>query len=109
MTEQTVMMAYITVPNRDEALRLAAVLVEERLAACANVNDGMTSLYWWQGQVQQEREVGMIVKTRADLVEKLERRVRELHSYTVPCVVAWPLTAGYTPFLDWVRQETRVE
>jgi periplasmic divalent cation tolerance protein len=109
MTEQTVMMAYITVPNRDEALRLAAVLVEERLAACANVNDGMTSLYWWQGQVQQEREVGMIVKTRADLMTSLEQRVRELHSYTVPCVVAWPLMAGYAPFLDWVRQETRVE
>jgi periplasmic divalent cation tolerance protein len=109
MTDQTVMMAYITVPNRDEALRLAAVLVEERLAACANINDGMTSLYWWQGQVQQEREVGMIVKTRADLMKPLEQRVRELHSYTVPCVVAWPLTAGYAPFLDWVRQETRVD
>ena len=100
MTDQTVMMAYITAPNRDEALRLATMLVEERLAACANVNDGMTSLYWWQGAVQQEREVGIVVKTRANLVETLKRRVCELHSYTVPCVVAWPVIAGHEPFLD---------
>lgn len=107
MAQQTVMMAYITAPNRDEALKLATALVEERLAACANIHDGMTSLYWWQGQMQQEQEVCLIVKTRADLIEALERRVCELHSSTVPCVVAWPITDGHEPFLAWVRDETR--
>lgn len=108
MTDQpAVMMAYVTAPNRDEALKLAATLVEERLAACANVIDGVTSLYWWQGAVQHEPEASLILKTRADLVEALKRRVCELHSYTVPCVVAWPIAAGNETFLDWVRSETR--
>lgn len=105
--QSVVMMAYMTAPNREEALKLATVLVEERLAACANVSEGMTSLYWWQGQVQREAEVSLIVKTRADLIDALKRRVRELHSYKVPCVVAWPIVAGNEDFLDWVRAETR--
>lgn len=107
MARQTVMMAYITVPNRDEALKLATVLVEERLAACANIHDGMTSLYWWQGKMEQAEEVSLIVKTRADLIEDLKRRVCQLHSYAVPCIVAWPITDGHETFLDWVRDETR--
>jgi periplasmic divalent cation tolerance protein len=104
--QQTVMIAYITAPNREEALKLATVLVEERLAACANIGGDITSVYWWQGEVQRESEVGLLVKTRADLIEPLKRRVRELHSYTVPCVVAWPIAAGNEAFLDWVRVET---
>ena len=107
MAEQhAVMIAYITAPNREEALKLATVLVEERLAACANVGADITSIYWWQGQVQQESEVGLIVKTRADLIERLTSRVCELHGYTVPCVVAWPIAAGNEAFLDWVHAET---
>ncbi len=104
---QAVMMVYVTAPNRDEALKLAAALVEERLAACANVLDGVTSFYWWQGKVQREPEVSLILKTRADLLDALKRRVGELHSYTVPCVVAWPIAAGNEMFLDWVRSETQ--
>lgn len=108
MVEQpAVMMAYVTAPNRDEALKLATILVEERLAACANVIERVTSLYWWQGQVQREAEVSLIVKTRADLIDALKSRVCELHSYTVPCVVAWPIAAGNEAFLNWVRAETR--
>jgi periplasmic divalent cation tolerance protein len=107
MDQQPVMMVYITAPNRDEALKLATILVQERLAACANIHDGLTSLYWWQGQMEQAPEASLIVKTRADLIEALQGRVRELHSYSVPCIVAWPVTAGYEPFLDWVRNETR--
>lgn len=107
MTKHTVMLTYITVPNRDEALKLGRLLVEERLAACANVFDGITSFYWWEGKVQQEREVSLLVKTRADLLPALTDRVRELHSYTVPCVVSWPVAGGNDAFLNWVREETR--
>ena len=105
--QPVVMMAYVTAANREEALKLATVLVEERLAACANIIEGVTSLYWWQGEVQREAEVSLIVKTRAELIEALKRRVCEIHSYTVPCVVAWPITAGNEAYLDWVRGETR--
>ena len=106
MAPQPVMMAYITAADRDEALRIATVLVEERLAACANILDGMTSVYRWQGEIQQGREVSLIVKTRADLIEPLKRRVCDIHSYAVPCIVAWPIAEGHEPFLDWVRHET---
>ena len=107
MAPQPVMMAYITASDHDEALSLATVLVEERLAACANILDAMTSLYWWQGEIQRGREVSLIVKTRADLIEPLKRRVCEIHSYSLPCIVAWPIADGHEPFLDWVRNETQ--
>ena len=109
MATEPVMLAYITAPTRDEALKIARTLVQERLAACANVLDGMTSIYWWQGQVQQEGEVSLIVKTRADLLEALTARVREIHSDTIPCVVAWTVAGGNQPFLDWIREETRIQ
>lgn len=108
MAIEPVMLAYITAPTRDEALKIARILVQERLAACANVFDGMTSVYWWQGQMQEEREVSLIVKTRADLIEPLTARVREIHNYTVPCVVSWPIAGGNEPFLNWIREETRI-
>lgn len=107
MTMEPVMLAYITAPSREEALKLARILVEERLAACANVFEGITSFYWWEGKVQQEGEVSLLVKTRADRLEALMARVREIHSYTVPCVVSWPIVAGNGPFLDWIREETK--
>jgi periplasmic divalent cation tolerance protein len=107
MAKDTVMLTYITASNRDEAVKLARVLVEERLAACANVYDGITSFYWWEGKVQQEGEVSLLVKTRADLLEALTARVRELHTYTVPCVVSWPIAGGNETFLTWIREETR--
>ena len=91
MAQTGLVLAYITAANRDEAVKLATVLVQERLAACANVFQGMTSLYWWQGEVQTSDEVAFLVKTRADLMEALTTRVRALHSYSVPCVVAWPI------------------
>ncbi len=102
-----VMLAYVTMATREEALKLATVLVEERLAACANVFEGVTSIYWWQGQVQQTGEACLLLKTRADLLMALTARVREQHSYTVPCVVAWPIADGNPDFLDWIRRETR--
>lgn len=97
---------YVTASNRDEALKLARTLVEARLVACANVLDGVTSLYWWEGEVQEEPEAVMICKTRQDLVEAVVARVKELHSYSCPCVVALPITAGNPAFLDWIAAET---
>lgn len=107
MAKQSVMMVYVTAPNRDEALSLATALVEERLAACANIMEGVTSLFWWQGKVQRENEVSLILKTRTELLEAVKRRVAELHSYTVPCVVAWPIADGNEAFLAWVCDQTR--
>ena len=101
----SVIFVYITAPHRDDALRIGRALVEERLAACANVFDSMTSIYWWQGAVQQDQEAVLIAKSTEPLFERLAQRVRELHSYEVPCVVALPVVSGNAPYLEWISRE----
>jgi periplasmic divalent cation tolerance protein len=98
---------YITAGSRDEALAIGRALVEARLAACANVLDGMTSVYHWRGAIEQAKEAILIVKTRAELVGPLTERVRALHSYECPCVVALPITDGNPAYLAWIDAETR--
>ncbi|MBM3569238.1 MAG: divalent-cation tolerance protein CutA [Alphaproteobacteria bacterium] len=99
-------MGYVTCASRDEALRIGRALVEERLAACVNIVDGMTALYRWQGKIEQGSEAILILKTRAAQVSALTARIKALHSYSVPCVVTWPLTQGNPDFLAWVETET---
>jgi periplasmic divalent cation tolerance protein len=98
---------YITTANAEEARRIGRALVQGRLAACANVHDRIASIYWWEGAVQEDEEAVLIAKTREDLVPALTEKVKALHSYDCPCVVAWPLTAGNAAFLDWIAGETR--
>jgi len=100
-------MIYITTSSREEALRIGRDVVADRLAACANVLPGITSVYRWQGEVQEDVETALILKTRSDLVERLTARVKELHSYDCPCVVALPITDGNPDFLQWIAEETR--
>jgi periplasmic divalent cation tolerance protein len=97
---------YITAGSRDEALTIGRTVVQERLAACANVVAGTTSIYWWQGALEQADEAVLVLKTRAELVERLTARIRELHSYECPCVVALPIAAGNPDYLDWIARET---
>ena len=98
---------YITAGSRVEALAIARTVVEERLAASANVLDGATSIYWWQGALEQAGEAVLILKTRTELVERLSARIQELHIYECPCVVALPIVAGNPQYLDWIAAETR--
>jgi periplasmic divalent cation tolerance protein len=105
MTEAV--MIYMTAADEAEAAKLARALVEARLAACANILGPIRSFYWWEGKVQDEGEVALIAKTRADLVPALTAKVKELHSYSVPCVVALPIAAGNADFLDWIGKETK--
>jgi periplasmic divalent cation tolerance protein len=97
---------YVTAGSREEAHAIGRAVVEERLAACANVLDGMTSIYWWQGALEQAGEAVLILKTRAELVERLTARIKELHSYDCPCVIALPVAAGNPAYLDWIARET---
>ena len=99
--------AYVTCGDLDEAQAIAAKIVEERLAACANLIPGMTSVYRWEGKIEQAGETVLILKTQASLVDKLTERVRALHSYDCPCVVALPVAGGNPAFLDWIAEETR--
>ncbi|NQU61214.1 MAG: divalent-cation tolerance protein CutA [Rhodospirillales bacterium] len=98
---------YVTVGTREEAAEIGKALVESRLCACANILPGpTTSFYWWEGAVQEDEEVSVLLKTRDDLVEKVVAKVKELHSYDCPCVVAVPITGGNPAFLNWINTET---
>ncbi len=94
-----------TAPTIEVAEQLAVAVVEERLAACANVVQGMTSIYRWQGEVKREREVLVILKTMVDSVERLRARLVELHPYDVPEVLVLGVEAGHEPYLAWVKAE----
>ncbi len=97
---------YMTAGHREEAKRIGRALLEERLAACVNIFDGMSAMYWWEGEIQEESETAMIAKTRGDLMESLIERVRELHSYDCPCIISLPIEDGYEGYLDWLAEET---
>jgi periplasmic divalent cation tolerance protein len=105
MTSATTLV-YVTAGSRDEAVSIGRALVEARLAACANILPPITSIYRWDDAIQEDEEVGFIVKTRAELVPAVTARVSELHSYDCPCVVAMPITDGNPYFLDWIMKET---
>jgi periplasmic divalent cation tolerance protein len=102
-------LVYMTASSAEEAAHLAEALVGERLAACVNVIDGMTSWYRWNGGIANDREIVMIAKTTTGLVDALTARVKALHSYEVPCVVAIPISAGNPDFLRWIGAETGEE
>ena len=97
---------YATAGDAAEARRIGRAVVEERLAACANIIDSMRSIYWWEGRVQEGAEAVLILKTAEERLPALIARVRELHSYDCPCIEVLAVTGGYQPFLDWVERET---
>lgn len=100
-------LVYITAPDVEAARKLARTLVDERLAACVNVLGPVESTYRWKGNVESGQEIALIAKTKQSLVEALVCKVREIHSYEVPCVISLPIFGGNPDFLDWVRSETR--
>jgi periplasmic divalent cation tolerance protein len=99
-------MLYITCGSREEATAIARTVVEERLAACANIIGAMRSVYWWQGSVAEDDEIVLILKTTAERAGELTERVKALHSYDLPCVVEIPLGGGNAAYLDWIAAET---
>ncbi len=97
-----VVAAFVTGPDRDDLIRLARTLVEERLVACMNIIDGVTSVYRWQSEVRADHEAMGVLKTTGELAEEVAQRVRELHPYDVPEIIFLPVTSGSRPYLDWV-------
>lgn len=97
---------YITVPTREEGISIGRALVEENLAACANITDGLTSIFRWEGVVKEEGEALLIAKTERALVDAATDLVKMEHSYECPCVVAVPIVGGNQQFIDWIAEET---
>lgn len=98
--------ALSTAPDAEQAARIARALVEERLIACASLVPGLTSIYPWEGAVQAEPEVLLVMKTRRALVPRLKERLPGLHPYQVPELVVTPVVDGLDPYCRWVRDST---
>ena len=97
---------FITAKNEEEAAGIGHTIVEEKIAACVNIIRSVRSIYRWQGRVEDEQEVLMIVKTKSPLFERLQKRVKELHSYAVPEIIGLPVVEGSKEYLNWLGQET---
>lgn len=95
----------IGVPSQEEALTIGRTLVAERLAGAANILPGVTSIYWWDGAIQERGEATLILKTLPENFDRLKRRVRELHSYVTPGTVAWRLADADGEWLDWLATQ----
>ena len=104
MTDAIVIL--VTVGSEAEAEMIAKAVVEEQLAACVNILSSMRSVYRWEGKVTDDREWLLLIKTRAERFAAVETRVKALHSYQVPEVIALPIMAGTEEYLRWLREET---
>ena len=100
---------YMTAASAEEADRIAGDLVENRLAACVNIMAPIRSVYVWKGELCRSEEIPFIAKTDDDRFEALTARVRQLHSYETPCIVALPVNCGDEDFLSWITQSTHPE
>ena len=94
---------YITAGDMEEARKIGKKLVEERLAACANIFP-ITSVYRWKEKIEEADEFGIIVKTKTDKVNAIEKRVKEIHSYEVPCIVSFRMEGGSAGYLKWIEE-----
>jgi periplasmic divalent cation tolerance protein len=101
MTE-TVLLAFCTCPNEVVAEAIADILVGEKLAACVNLLPGIRSIYAWQGEIQRDAEVMLLIKTSTARFVALTQRLPELHPYDLPEIIAIPVSHGLPPYLEWV-------
>jgi len=97
----------VTCGSEEEALKIAHSLVEERLAACVNLISPVRSIYRWEGKIWDEKEWILFIKTQKERFEELERKVKSLHSYSVPEIVGLPIVKGASSYLNWLEEMTQ--
>ena len=98
---------FVTCGSEDEALKIARALVEEKLAACANMVSPLRSIYRWEGKICDEKEWLLLIKTRQSRFEDLAKRVKAFHSYSVPEIIALPIAEGLPAYLTWISENTK--
>ncbi len=101
------MIVFVTCGSEEEALSISRALVEEQLAACVNLISPVRSIYRWEGKIWDEKEWLLIIKTQRIRFDELEKKVKSLHSYSVPEIIALPIIAGSSSYLDWLAEMTR--
>lgn len=105
-TSEPLVVVITNLPNREAALGLAREMIARRLAACVNVLAECTSVYRWQGEIENTTETPVLIKTRAALFPEVETAIRQLHPYELPEIIAVPVSCGSSEYLDWVGSET---
>jgi periplasmic divalent cation tolerance protein len=98
---------FITASKKEEARKIANELIAKKLVACVNIVDRVESHFWWQGKVDNAKEVLLIAKSRKDKFAKIVKSVKSVHSYDVPEIIAMPIIAGYKPYLRWINDSIR--
>ena len=98
-------LVYVTTKNQEEARKIARLLIQKRLIACANILSPIVSCYKWKGKYIEEKEVVLILKTQKDLFKTLKESLLEVHSYETPCIVFIPISKGHEPFLSWISSQ----
>jgi periplasmic divalent cation tolerance protein len=106
MTTPDILFVYVTCGSQDEAKKIGRAVVEEKLAACANIFNGPHAIYPWKGKMEEADEFLLLLKTRAALFDALAARVKSLHSYDVPCIAALPITQINEAYASWILKET---
>jgi len=109
MKEQNKMHIIILITTKDkkEAEKISKLLIKNRLAACVNIVNGVKSLFWWQGKVDQAKEALLIVKSRKEKFAKIAKLVKANHSYDLPEIIAIPIVSGFKPYLNWINDSIR--
>lgn len=95
----------MTCKDELEAKQIARFLLEEKLIACANILGSISSLYEWEGDICEDNECGMILKSCASRYEEIESRIKKIHSYKIPCIIQLPIERGNEAFLSWISQQ----
>ncbi|MFH1678062.1 MAG: divalent-cation tolerance protein CutA [Candidatus Omnitrophota bacterium] len=97
----------ITCANKREAKKISGELVQQKLAACVNVVDKITSIFWWQGKIDSAAELLLIAKSKKSLMPRIIKLVKSLHSYKVPEIIALPIVAGNDDYIKWINESVR--
>jgi periplasmic divalent cation tolerance protein len=105
--QENQIVVFCTAPNRETGERIARALVQERLAACVNLLPGLVSTYRWQGKVEQAAECLLLIKTAQSRFDTLRERIKSLHPYDVPEIIAMPISQGDTQYLKWITENTQ--
>ena len=100
----TFVIVLMTTSNKQEATKIVTALLKQRLIACANIIDSVSSFFWWKGKIKEEKEVLVIMKSHQKLFSALEKKIEELHSYDVPEILAIPITDGSQSYLKWLKE-----
>ncbi|MCB1232121.1 MAG: divalent-cation tolerance protein CutA [Verrucomicrobiae bacterium] len=107
MPQDQYLLVLCTFPNAEEARQIGTQLIELQVAACVNLIPQIESIYRWKGEIKQESEVMAVIKTTMNNYAEIEARIRELHPYDTPEVIAVPIERGATSYLNWISEVTR--